>query len=144
MQLKRRRSRPLQPSLRSKDSVWAPRYEVSAGVPLGRRRPGLSAFSVSFSKQSGCRLSEISRLSPRAPRFRSASLPINISGLLTEVPQYYTEVRQARDAGVLTVHERIGVEGLPAELSIRAGRFNEMLDRLEESFARLGRFSADT
>ena len=39
--------------------------------------------------------------------------------------------------------ERIGVEGLPAELSALASRFNEMLDRLEDAFVRLSRFSAD-
>jgi two-component system heavy metal sensor histidine kinase CusS len=32
---------------------------------------------------------------------------------------------------------------LPAELSVLAGTFNEMLDRLQESFDRLARFSAD-
>ncbi len=42
-----------------------------------------------------------------------------------------------------TLNERIDTEGLPAELSILASTFNDMLDRLEESFARLSRFSAD-
>jgi hypothetical protein len=63
------------------------RYELSAAVPPRRRRAGLSAFWVSLSKQSGCRLSATSRLSPRAPRFRRASLPVNISGPLTGLPQ---------------------------------------------------------
>ena len=39
--------------------------------------------------------------------------------------------------------ERIDAAGLPAELSVLAERFNAMLGRLEESFARLSRFSAD-
>jgi two-component system heavy metal sensor histidine kinase CusS len=39
--------------------------------------------------------------------------------------------------------ERLPAAGLPAELAELAGTFNEMLDRLEESFARLARFSAD-
>lgn len=39
--------------------------------------------------------------------------------------------------------ERIRVEGLPGELSALAGRFNDMLERLEDSFERLSRFSAD-
>jgi hypothetical protein len=82
---------PGSPTLRAVEGLQhfspAARYELSAAGPLGRRRPGLSAFSVNFSKQSGCKLSEISRLSPRAPLFRSASLPINISGLLTALPQ---------------------------------------------------------
>jgi two-component system heavy metal sensor histidine kinase CusS len=42
-----------------------------------------------------------------------------------------------------TLHERVELAGLPAELSVLAGTFNEMLDRLEESFTRLARFSAD-
>ena len=39
--------------------------------------------------------------------------------------------------------ERIRVEGLPSELSALARRFNDMLERLEDSFERLSRFSAD-
>lgn len=39
--------------------------------------------------------------------------------------------------------ERIAAGGLPAELLSLARTFNQMLDRLEQSFARLSRFSAD-
>ena len=39
--------------------------------------------------------------------------------------------------------ERIDIVGLPAELSVLAQRFNAMLERLQDSFARLSRFSAD-
>lgn len=39
--------------------------------------------------------------------------------------------------------ERIDFTGLPTELSSLAHRFNEMLERLEDSFGRLSRFSAD-
>jgi two-component system heavy metal sensor histidine kinase CusS len=39
--------------------------------------------------------------------------------------------------------ERIDIAGLPAELSTLASRFNDMLGRLEDSFGRLSRFSAD-
>src|SRR5204862_4391978 len=42
-----------------------------------------------------------------------------------------------------TLHERIDRGALPAELADLAGTFNDMLDRLEESFRRLERFSAD-
>lgn len=41
------------------------------------------------------------------------------------------------------LNERIKLAGLPAELSSVALRFNEMLDRLEDAFIRLSRFSAD-
>jgi two-component system heavy metal sensor histidine kinase CusS len=39
--------------------------------------------------------------------------------------------------------ERINLAGLPAELCTLGSRFNEMLDRLQDSFGRLSRFSAD-
>jgi two-component system heavy metal sensor histidine kinase CusS len=39
--------------------------------------------------------------------------------------------------------ERILADGLPAELFLLAATFNQMLDRLEQSFARLARFCAD-
>ena len=42
-----------------------------------------------------------------------------------------------------TLNERIDASALPAELGLLAGTFNDMLDRLEESFGRLERFSAD-
>lgn len=41
------------------------------------------------------------------------------------------------------LHERIQPEGYPSELASLAGTFNQMLDRLEESFDRISRFSAD-
>jgi two-component system, OmpR family, heavy metal sensor histidine kinase CusS len=41
------------------------------------------------------------------------------------------------------LRERIQAEGYPSELASLAGTFNEMLDRLEESFERISRFSAD-
>jgi two-component system heavy metal sensor histidine kinase CusS len=51
--------------------------------------------------------------------------------------------RTARRIRSTTLDERIFEAGLPAELADLAETFNEMLDRLEESFARLSRFSAD-
>jgi two-component system heavy metal sensor histidine kinase CusS len=42
-----------------------------------------------------------------------------------------------------TLDERVPAAGLPAELLALADTFNEMLDRLEESFGRLARFSTD-
>ena len=56
-------------------------------------------------------------------------------------------VRQITDAArrvrSTTLHERLDVTGLPAELSSLAATFNEMLDRLQDAFARLSQFSAD-
>lgn len=42
-----------------------------------------------------------------------------------------------------TLHERIDTFGMPAELSGLAETFNSMLDRLQESFARISQFSDD-
>jgi two-component system heavy metal sensor histidine kinase CusS len=49
----------------------------------------------------------------------------------------------ARRIRSTTLNERIDDGGLPAELRVLAATFNDMLDRLEESFERLARFSAD-
>ena len=49
----------------------------------------------------------------------------------------------ARRITSTNLRERIGAEGYPSELASLAETFNEMLDRLEESFERISRFSAD-
>jgi two-component system heavy metal sensor histidine kinase CusS len=49
----------------------------------------------------------------------------------------------ARNISSTNLRERIVPEGYPSELESLAGTFNQMLDRLEESFERISRFSAD-
>lgn len=49
----------------------------------------------------------------------------------------------ARRISSSTLSERIHPAGYPVELAALAGTFNAMLDRLEDSFARLSDFSAD-
>jgi two-component system heavy metal sensor histidine kinase CusS len=49
----------------------------------------------------------------------------------------------ARRISSTNLRERILPEGYPFELASLAGTFNNMLDRLEESFNRISRFSAD-
>lgn len=49
----------------------------------------------------------------------------------------------ARRVQSSTLHERLDDSQLPSELANLAGTFNEMLNRLEDSFRRLERFSAD-
>lgn len=49
----------------------------------------------------------------------------------------------ARRINPSNLGERIEADGLPAELLALADTFNAMLDRLEQSFTRLSRFSAD-
>lgn len=52
-------------------------------------------------------------------------------------------VGTARRIRSATLHERIDSAGLPSELQSLAETFNEMLDRLEDSFAQVSQFSAD-
>ncbi len=49
----------------------------------------------------------------------------------------------ARHISSKNLRERILPEGYPSELASLASTFNQMLDRLEESFERISRFSAD-
>ena len=49
----------------------------------------------------------------------------------------------ARHIGSSTLNERIRAEGYPVEIRVLAVAFNAMLGRLEESFERMSRFSAD-
>jgi two-component system heavy metal sensor histidine kinase CusS len=49
----------------------------------------------------------------------------------------------ARHISSTNLRERIRPEGYPFELASLASTFNQMLDRLEESFERISRFSAD-
>jgi two-component system heavy metal sensor histidine kinase CusS len=49
----------------------------------------------------------------------------------------------ARRISSTNLRERILPQGYPFELASLAGTFNKMLDRLEESFERISRFSAD-
>ena len=49
----------------------------------------------------------------------------------------------ARHISSTNLRERILPEGYPFELASLANTFNQMLDRLEESFERISRFSAD-
>ena len=49
----------------------------------------------------------------------------------------------ARRISSTNLRERILTEGYPSELASLAGTFNKMLDRLEESFEQISKFSAD-
>src|SRR3984957_4994148 len=49
----------------------------------------------------------------------------------------------ARRITSTNMRERIRAEGYPSELASLAGTFNRMLERLEESFERISRFTAD-
>ncbi len=49
----------------------------------------------------------------------------------------------ARETRSGTLDKRLTLEGLPSELAQLATTFNDMLDRLEETFGRMSQFSAD-
>jgi len=59
---------------------------------------------------------------------------------LKPVEEIAANIRHIRST---TLNERLPVGGLPGELTSLAGTFNDMIDRLEDAFARLGRFSSD-
>lgn len=52
-------------------------------------------------------------------------------------------IKTVRRISAQQLHERIGLTPWPKELGALAAAFDGMLDRLEESFSRLSRFSAD-
>lgn len=56
------------------------------------------------------------------------------------VQEIASTVRRIRSS---TLNERVGTGSLPSELASLASTFNEMLDHLEDAFARLARFSSD-
>lgn len=56
------------------------------------------------------------------------------------VQEIASTVRRIRSS---TLNERVSTSSLPSELSTLASTFNEMLDHLEDAFARLARFSSD-
>ena len=51
--------------------------------------------------------------------------------------------RSVKSFGPERLHERIPPDGWPRELRPLAEAFDEMFDRLEDSFTRLSQFSAD-
>lgn len=51
--------------------------------------------------------------------------------------------RATERIGAQRLHERIGLEHWPRELTALAGAFDRMLERLQDSFERLSQFSAD-
>ena len=84
---------------------------------------------------------------------RRLALVLAATVLLSGIVGYYIAHRGIRPikeiaatAGRIrssTLDERLRSDGLPAELSTLAITFNGMMDRLEQSFERLSRFSAD-
>lgn len=87
-------------------------------------------------------------------RYRVAvTIVLSVSFLLCALGGYLIARRGIRPVSAIadatgqighgTLHERVKVDGLPEELRQLACSFNAMLDRLEESFARISQFSED-
>src|SRR5579864_646423 len=87
-------------------------------------------------------------------QFRRRMLPLlGVSVVLCAVAGYQIAQRGLRPIKKIsdaasrirstTLHERLSGGAFPAELGSLARTFNDMLDRLQESFDRLSRFSAD-
>ena len=51
--------------------------------------------------------------------------------------------RAARETRSGTLNQRLALTGLPSELALLGTTFNDMLDRLEDTFGRMSQFSAD-
>ena len=123
-----------------------PRHQEGTSVPVGsgassHLRPsggnrclaksgsaGTISFLVLGNSSSVVRDSSIVWLPHRA---RHGIRPVE--EMATTAPRQFDE----------DVRERILPEGYPFELASLASTFNQMLDRLEESFERISRFSAD-
>ncbi len=110
-------------------------------VPSGRRR----IVQVALDRSDEARLMS---------EYRLKMLYVLAAGLLLSAALGYgiarrgmrplEEMAQAvRGVGADSLHRRIAANGWPSELSGLAQTFDAMLQRLEESFERLGRFSAD-
>jgi two-component system heavy metal sensor histidine kinase CusS len=89
----------------------------------------------------------------RADYRKNLFLVLGVALIVCAVVGYWIAHRGIRPIDAITetarrirptnLGERMALDGLPAELLTLAATFNQMLDRLEQSFARLTRFSAD-
>lgn len=118
---------------------------TSAAVPVGMLATGSDTIQIAI---------DISQEKELLARFRSWSWAILlIASVLFPLVGYWIArhgirpVEQiaatARRITSTNLRERIHAEGYPTELASLAGTFNKMLDRLEDSFERISRFSAD-
>jgi two-component system heavy metal sensor histidine kinase CusS len=121
-------------------------FRVStASVPVGSRPPTTDTIQIAI---------DVSQKEELLARYRHWFWAI-LLGCLGVFPLVgYQIARQgirpveeiattARHISSTNLRERILPEGYPSELASLAGTFNEMLDRLEESFEQISRFSAD-
>jgi two-component system heavy metal sensor histidine kinase CusS len=117
----------------------------SAVVPVGLRPGGTATIQVAI---------DVSQKEELLARYRHWFEVILLGSLVIFPLVGYHIARQgirpveeiantARHISSTNLRERILPEGYPSELASLAGTFNQMLDRLEESFERISRFSAD-
>jgi two-component system heavy metal sensor histidine kinase CusS len=137
-----------------------PGPDVREGVDLRLKEVSYRVRSarVALGRQEGARLVQVafdrSEEDKLLAEFRSRIAPLlAISLVLCGIVGYQIARRgllpvkriseTARMIRSTTLDERLAAAEFPAELAELARTFNEMLDRLEESFERLSRFSAD-
>src|ERR1700734_412818 len=118
---------------------------ASAVVPVGSRAGEMATIQVAI---------DVSQKEELLARYRYWFGVILLGSLVIFPLAGYQIARQgirpveeiantARQISSSNLRERILPEGYPSELESLAGTFNQMLDRLEESFERISRFSAD-
>lgn len=123
---------------------------ATAPAQVGQTQPGI-ANSVTDTIQIAIDVSEQEEL---LARFRlwfwvillatSAVFPVVGYFLTRQGTRPVVEIAaMARRISSTNLLERIDAEGYPLELASLAGTFNKMLDRLQEAFERISRFSAD-
>ena len=131
----------------------------SAGLPnVGMVNSGGMAFRVLTQRLPNGFMLQIAIASPGSQalllRYRETlTLVLAVSIILCSVLGYLIArsgmrpieriAETAENIRLSTLHERLDVAGLPAELAALANTFNLMLDRLEQSFLQLSQFSAD-
>jgi two-component system, OmpR family, heavy metal sensor histidine kinase CusS len=118
---------------------------TSALVPVGLPPTGTDAIQIAI---------DVSQKEELLARYRHWFCAILLGSLVIFPLVGYQIARQgirpveeiattAQNISCTHLHERILPEGYPSELASLAGTFNQMLDRLEESFDRISRFTAD-
>lgn len=142
-------------------------------IPLGQRAPSVAPLRVNAAHRRYRVLAAWAQLgSDPAPRrllqvgldvtheegvihaYGNALVFVVLGGILTSIWASVLVARKgmepladitaaARKISVTQLHERLPEHQFPVELRPLAAAFNDMLNRLEDSFTRLGQFSAD-
>ena len=133
------------PAIDTTSPAGAPYRMLAAWAPLGTEGRERRLIQIALDRTSERQLLR---------EYRSRLWAVLALALLASALVGYTIARRgmapveaiagtARRIGSSTLDARIPIDGLPGELSTLAATFNDMLDRLEDAFARLSSLSAD-